>query len=95
MKATTNVKVEEAANLDAGGTVCSMNRDQPSSRINVSTNPKQDNPRTDWLAWSLQLIFGFVVGFGATFLFRLPRLAVATAPVVAVAGVPSTQPIEK
>ena len=37
------------------------------------------------------------LGFGATFLFRLPRVAGASAPVavVAGAGAPSTQPIEK
>src|SRR6266496_5184308 len=42
-----------------------MNRNQ-TSPVNTAANQKQDKPRTDWLAWSLQLTLGFVVGFGAS-----------------------------
>ena len=44
-----------------------MNCRQTSSRDKAGANPEQEKPRTDWLAWSLQLGFGFVVGFGASF----------------------------
>lgn len=51
--------------------VCStaspVNRDQTSHRLNTAPNQQQNKPRTDWLAWSLQLALGFVVGFGASF----------------------------
>jgi hypothetical protein len=44
-----------------------MKRDTDFSRDYTAANPKQDKAQTDWLAWSLQLVFGFVVGFGASF----------------------------
>jgi hypothetical protein len=43
-----------------------VNRDQTSYRVNTGANQEQDKPRTDWLAWSLQLALGSVVGFGAS-----------------------------
>ena len=44
-----------------------VNRNQTSPRTNTTANQKQDKPRTDWLAWSLQMALGFLVGFGASF----------------------------
>ena len=44
-----------------------MNREQRSPGVNTAANQEHYKPRTDWLAWSLQLALGFVVGFGASF----------------------------
>jgi hypothetical protein len=51
------------------GTAFLVKQDQPSHRVNRTAEQKQvrDKPRTDWLAWSLQLALGFVVGLGASF----------------------------
>jgi len=53
-----------------------VNRSQTSPRGNGAANQKLDKPRTDWLAWSLQMALGFVVGFGAS--FRIARLLWST-----------------
>jgi hypothetical protein len=44
-----------------------VNRHEKSFRVDTGANQVLDKPRPDWLAWSLQLIFGLVFGLGASF----------------------------
>lgn len=54
-----------------------MNRSQQTPpRVIPAPNQEQEKPRTDWLAWSLQMAFGCVVGFGAG--FQVARLLFRT-----------------
>jgi len=44
-----------------------MNRRRTSPLIDGAAKRTQDKPGPDWVAWSMQLVLGFVVGFGASF----------------------------
>ena len=44
-----------------------MSQNRTAHQADAGSNQKPEKPRTDWLAWSLQLAFGSVIGFGAAF----------------------------